>query len=953
MGSAHGQMPHFHHTRFAPRVTVRAVTVKQRKTGTWRFDQWHKALILPFSGPRPYSHFALKNQNKSIMIGGCLVGMQFFKSDKFLMGAFLLTVVIFWWRLFLQGWVPFHVDTLCFYYPNWSIAKNSFLWDSLRNMGQPFMAVPQTQALYPFQIIARLVNYVDFIRLSVVFHTLISAGFAFLFFKRIYQTPSLPILGALIFGFSGPFFMRVVFQADFATMAWIPALLYFTHEKKPKLLGIFLAIQWLAGYPPLFLISLIFIVLYSLITQGWKLTLKFMGLAGLIGAGLSSIQWIPFLEMLRESVRPVFLDQQTAAVSSVQMIELVKGLFIPSFLQNKFPHLTIYRTSFYWGPIVTGLFIWGFVKGNKQEKWLGALTIISLVFSTGLINVRIFRYPGNWLLMAHASMAIVAIYGLGKLKLKNLRGILVAIIACDFLIFALPKHHPWGDQTFITDISGIDIKLSSSPGRIYHDERLIDEYSRWDFTDTKSWIAIKQFLLPSIGPGAGIPEVGSHHNLTSHRNFEFRTRLLNAPLDSILFDLSHIAVQIKLSDHVPPFATPSENEIAITENTNFISKVFSTPKETQSSLLEERPGFARIQMHGPGLLIYSESYYPGWNVKIDNQKKEIKLFENNFLSVEVEAGDHEVTFSYSPISFKIGLFITFITILLLVSYKIGFMRFKNLLLLAMLFTSAFPEGSQAAKKITITGSSTVGPIIEASLTKINAKKKQLKAKFMVSNSGQGLREFAENKADLLLMSREITPEEYKKYSETNFHVTHIARDAVIPAVSYHIFLAHVNMLTVKELADIFNGKITNWKEVGGPDSPIELILQDENSGTLKTFITGIFQNLPFEPPPHYKPRYLTNTEVQNAVAFSTRAIAALPMNWTSHQVRGIGIKIKGRSVYPTIHTVLDNQYPTSRYLSVVTHGEPQKEIAILIDYLLSKEGQALIKELQLVPLYRH
>ena len=72
-------------------------------------------------------------------------------------------------------------------------------------------------------------------------------------------------------------------------------------------------------------------------------------------------------------------------------------------------------------------------------------------------------------------------------------------------------------------------------------------------------------------------------------------------------------------------------------------------------------------MKNPGFLILTDTYYPGWKVYVDGVEKEILIADYLFRSVFLEKGSHKVEFIYDPLSFKIGLWITCITLISMLS----------------------------------------------------------------------------------------------------------------------------------------------------------------------------------------------------------------------------------------------------------------------------------------------
>src|SRR5262245_61546947 len=106
-----------------------------------------------------------------------------------IVAAFSAFLALFWRRLIFHDLFPFDVDTLCFYLPNWVIGRRllesgALLWDPFRNFGQPYLAVPQTQALYPLRFLSPFLSFGTYTRLSILLHTTAAAAFAFALARR-------------------------------------------------------------------------------------------------------------------------------------------------------------------------------------------------------------------------------------------------------------------------------------------------------------------------------------------------------------------------------------------------------------------------------------------------------------------------------------------------------------------------------------------------------------------------------------------------------------------------------------------------------------------------------------------------------------------------------------------------------------------------------------------------
>jgi uncharacterized membrane protein YfhO len=68
-------------------------------------------------------------------------------------------------------------------------------------------------------------------------------------------------------------------------------------------------------------------------------------------------------------------------------------------------------------------------------------------------------------------------------------------------------------------------------------------------------------------------------------------------------------------------------------------------------------------LNKPGLLVLTDSYYPGWNVAVDGKSEEILAADYLFRAVYLDAGTHRIEYTYEPFSFTLGLWICALTLL--------------------------------------------------------------------------------------------------------------------------------------------------------------------------------------------------------------------------------------------------------------------------------------------------
>jgi uncharacterized membrane protein YfhO len=81
-------------------------------------------------------------------------------------------------------------------------------------------------------------------------------------------------------------------------------------------------------------------------------------------------------------------------------------------------------------------------------------------------------------------------------------------------------------------------------------------------------------------------------------------------------------------------------------------------------------------MQNPGLVVLTDTYYPGWKAYLDGKKVDIKLTDHAFRGIVVPAGTHEIVYKYDPASFKLGALGAFVTVLGFAAWW-GYSRYRE------------------------------------------------------------------------------------------------------------------------------------------------------------------------------------------------------------------------------------------------------------------------------------
>jgi phosphate transport system substrate-binding protein len=166
----------------------------------------------------------------------------------------------------------------------------------------------------------------------------------------------------------------------------------------------------------------------------------------------------------------------------------------------------------------------------------------------------------------------------------------------------------------------------------------------------------------------------------------------------------------------------------------------------------------------------------------------------------------------------------------------------------------------------------------------------------------------------------------------------------------------VSKLTIDQLAAIFTGKISNWKDLSGKSASIVILSREVNSGTHVYFKEHVLRKNDPNSKEEFAPGALllsSSQAIADEVAQNPDAIGYYGMGYVSNKQKPIMVAQDAKSEYeaPTIENVINGKYPISRPLFLYTNGQqPQGLVKKFIDFVLSKEGQDIVLETDFVPI---
>ena len=221
-------------------------------------------------------------------------------------------------------------------------------------------------------------------------------------------------------------------------------------------------------------------------------------------------------------------------------------------------------------------------------------------------------------------------------------------------------------------------------------------------------------------------------------------------------------------------------------------------------------------------------------------------------------------------------------------------------------------------------------------------------------SGTGIAALIAGTADIAECSRTMKEKEIEKAKQNG--ITPVEFTVALDGLAVIVHPTNpVSQLTIEELADIFTGKIKNWKEAGGKNLPIVILSREVNSGTHVYFKEHILRKGKEKGREEFSPMALlmpSSQAIAEEVSQNPNTIGYYGMGYISprQKVLAIAKDKNSRFIEPTIENVKNNIYPVSRPLLLYTKGEPKGLIKKFIDFALSPEGQEIVKKMDFVPI---
>jgi len=254
-------------------------------------------------------------------------------------------------------------------------------------------------------------------------------------------------------------------------------------------------------------------------------------------------------------------------------------------------------------------------------------------------------------------------------------------------------------------------------------------------------------------------------------------------------------------------------------------------------------------------------------------------------------------------------------------------------------TSSKTSSSETSGKITVVGSTALQPLVEKAAANFQKKNSKINITVQGGGSGTGLSQVQDK--SVTIGNSDIFAEEKQGIDSKKLVDHKVAVVGMAPVVNKD---ANVKSLKMEQVKQIFTGKITNWKEVGGKDEKITVVNRAKGSGTRATFEAAVLKGDEAVKSQEQD----SNGTVQKIVESTPGAISYLAFSYINDKIQPISID----NVKPTDENVESDKWKIWSYEHMYTNGKPDSATTKFLDYMNSKDVQdSLVKDMGYISIH--
>lgn len=255
--------------------------------------------------------------------------------------------------------------------------------------------------------------------------------------------------------------------------------------------------------------------------------------------------------------------------------------------------------------------------------------------------------------------------------------------------------------------------------------------------------------------------------------------------------------------------------------------------------------------------------------------------------------------------------------------------------------AANPEKKTLSGSITLSGSSALLPLIEASAETFQDENPDAVINAQAGGSGTGLTQVSEGSVDV--GNSDVFAEEKLDAAKAKELIDHkVVAQGFAVVVNKNL---NVTDLTKVQIQDIFSGKVKNWKEVGGPDKEIIIVHRPSSSGTRATFIKTLLDGKKELENDQIGVTQESNGAVVKAMENSDGSISYVGLSYlNSDEAKSKLAAVKIEGTEASVENITTGKYPFWSWGHMYTKGEPNEISKAFIEYITSDANKEVVEK---------
>jgi phosphate transport system substrate-binding protein len=213
-------------------------------------------------------------------------------------------------------------------------------------------------------------------------------------------------------------------------------------------------------------------------------------------------------------------------------------------------------------------------------------------------------------------------------------------------------------------------------------------------------------------------------------------------------------------------------------------------------------------------------------------------------------------------------------------------------------------------------------------------------------SGPGIAALLDHKVDIAQASRKMNSAELANATAQNIHIIElkVALDGIAMIVNPALYNSNITELSLGQLKGIYNGSISNWKDLGGPDVPVIVFGRNDTSGTYVFFQQNVLNNENYTSNMREYPNY----DLMIADILSTKgAIGYVGVGFVNNYPDVKILSLRASDAFPAYKPTQVNvesfDYPLARYLYLYLREIPSGNTLDYIKWIIDQQfGQAVV-----------